>query len=213
MHVATHGDVLSRWYLNVHDRLLLLQDLPHLVQDLPGVLDVEFLLALEVLNHVLHKLFGHLPLLQPRPLVCCLHLDAVRVDLRGWGVVHANGRLKLLFLDRLVAVVELRPSLLVRRLDLHSLPEVRLGLLQLVESQVCGSPSVVALDVGWIQRDGLRGIDDGAAIALELNMAEGTVGVKDVISAVVVYGLCVQLDRFVQMTLRELCIRLSLELL
>eukprot|EP00961_Rhodomonas_salina_P057236 769543-Rhodomonas_salina.1 len=53
------------------------------------------------------------------------HLDAVRVDLRGWGVVHANGRLKLLFLDRLVAVVELRPSLLVRRLDLHSLPAPR----------------------------------------------------------------------------------------
>ncbi len=54
---------------------------------------------------------------------------------------------------------------------------------------------------------------DKRTIALELDVAESAIGIQDVVLVVVVDCFGVQLDRFIQVTLLELCIRLLLQLL
>mmetsp|Transcript_5062 Transcript_5062/g.14904 ORF Transcript_5062/g.14904 Transcript_5062/m.14904 type:complete len:669 (+) Transcript_5062:275-2281(+) len=179
VHVAADVDGARLGDLYVHEGRARLEQLDHVQDDGVGVLLRDGLLLLLPLHKLLAELRRDRAALVDRASIRVVHDEAVHVHGLADGLRHVarDRHFEFLRRDLLLAELQLIPRVPVLRRQLAELREVAEGILRPPKGQVGGAAPVPPLREVLLRLDGLRGVHEGEAVVLHLDVAEGPVGI------------------------------------
>mmetsp|Transcript_42226 Transcript_42226/g.99036 ORF Transcript_42226/g.99036 Transcript_42226/m.99036 type:complete len:214 (-) Transcript_42226:347-988(-) len=156
---------------------------------------------------------GHFHRNNPRPIITWLHsygpgIQCGTQGLRGTALYRCS---ECGLFNRLITCRQFASSIPVARVMPTYGAKIFSCLFRASEGKESRPSAVISLHILWIQLNGSSSINDGEAVRFHFYICHCTIGIKNSISSIVGYSLCVQFDGLVKMVLRQRHIPFILE--